>query len=238
MSEELSPSQAAARVGATTRSVQRWIASGRLPARRVGGRWRVASDAIDALVASASAFHARDCPAHPDPHPVHRQSRRDRDAHHPDLRSARDPLCRARDRGPRRARPARCRGGRPGGHRGRSGRAPSRFRVPCRERRLRRGRDRGRDPLGRSSARGDPRHGRQGGGPPARGIARGPGPPRLRRTRRVRRSAHRGVGARRLSHAGQTRGGRRRQGHAHGPWPRGTARRHRGGQARGGSRLR
>src|SRR3954453_16762476 len=52
MPEELSPSQAAARVGATTRSVQRWIASGRLPARRVGGRWRVASDAIDAFVAS------------------------------------------------------------------------------------------------------------------------------------------------------------------------------------------
>ena len=50
MGEELSPSQAAARVGATTRSVQRWIASGRLPARRVGGRWRVASDAIDAFV--------------------------------------------------------------------------------------------------------------------------------------------------------------------------------------------
>src|SRR3954454_22401999 len=52
MSEELSPSDAAARVGATTRSVQRWIASGRLPARRVGGRWRVAIDAIDALFAS------------------------------------------------------------------------------------------------------------------------------------------------------------------------------------------
>ncbi len=52
MSEELSPSQAAARVGATTRSVQRWITSGRLPARRVGGRWRVASDVIDAFVAS------------------------------------------------------------------------------------------------------------------------------------------------------------------------------------------
>src|SRR6186997_155538 len=51
MPEELSPSQAAARIGATTRSVQRWIASGLLPARRVGGRWRVASDAIDALVA-------------------------------------------------------------------------------------------------------------------------------------------------------------------------------------------
>ena len=42
MSEELSPSQAAALIGTTTRSVQRWIASGRLPARRVGGRWRVA----------------------------------------------------------------------------------------------------------------------------------------------------------------------------------------------------
>jgi acetyl-CoA/propionyl-CoA carboxylase biotin carboxyl carrier protein len=49
MAEELSPTQAAARIGATTRSVQRWIASGKLPARRVGGRWRVASDAIDAF---------------------------------------------------------------------------------------------------------------------------------------------------------------------------------------------
>ena len=52
MTEELSPTQAAARIGATTRSVQRWIAVGRLPARRVGGRWRVASDALDAFVAA------------------------------------------------------------------------------------------------------------------------------------------------------------------------------------------
>ena len=59
MSEELSPSQAAARIGATTRSVQRWIASGRLPARRVGGRWRVASDAIDALVAAGRRRNGR-----------------------------------------------------------------------------------------------------------------------------------------------------------------------------------
>ncbi|MDO8483565.1 MAG: biotin carboxylase N-terminal domain-containing protein, partial [Candidatus Limnocylindrales bacterium] len=51
MSDELSPSQAAARIGTTTRSVQRWIASGRLPARRVGGRWRVASDVLDAFIA-------------------------------------------------------------------------------------------------------------------------------------------------------------------------------------------
>jgi excisionase family DNA binding protein len=52
MPDELSPSQAAARIGATTRSVQRWIAAGRLPARRVGGRWRVASDALDAFAAA------------------------------------------------------------------------------------------------------------------------------------------------------------------------------------------
>src|SRR6476469_5816937 len=59
MSEELSPSQAAVRIGATTRSVQRWIAAGRLPARRVGGRWRVASDALDALVAGAEHVETR-----------------------------------------------------------------------------------------------------------------------------------------------------------------------------------
>ncbi len=54
MPEELTPSQAALRLGSTTRSVQRWIAAGRLPARRVGGRWRVATDAIDALLAPSS----------------------------------------------------------------------------------------------------------------------------------------------------------------------------------------
>jgi excisionase family DNA binding protein len=55
MSQELTPSQAATRLGATTRSVQRWIASGRLPARRVGGRWRVASDALDAFMRAGEA---------------------------------------------------------------------------------------------------------------------------------------------------------------------------------------
>ena len=49
MAEELSPSQVARRLGTSTRTVQRWIASGRLPARRVGGRWRVANDAFDAF---------------------------------------------------------------------------------------------------------------------------------------------------------------------------------------------
>ncbi|HEX5240468.1 MAG TPA: biotin carboxylase N-terminal domain-containing protein [Candidatus Limnocylindrales bacterium] len=58
--EELSPSAAARRIGATTRSVQRWIAAGRLPARRVGGRWRVASDALDAIQRSSGRGGARD----------------------------------------------------------------------------------------------------------------------------------------------------------------------------------
>ncbi|MFL5757404.1 MAG: biotin carboxylase N-terminal domain-containing protein [Chloroflexota bacterium] len=52
MTNEVSPSEAARRLGATTRSVQRWIATGRLPARRVGGRWRVATDVIDAFAAT------------------------------------------------------------------------------------------------------------------------------------------------------------------------------------------
>ncbi len=54
MPEELSPSQAARRIGSTTRSVQRWIARGVLPARRVGGRWRVAFDALDAFERGAA----------------------------------------------------------------------------------------------------------------------------------------------------------------------------------------
>jgi acetyl-CoA/propionyl-CoA carboxylase, biotin carboxylase, biotin carboxyl carrier protein len=49
MTDELSPSEAASRIGTTTRTIQRWIVAGRLPARRVGGRWRVASVALDAF---------------------------------------------------------------------------------------------------------------------------------------------------------------------------------------------
>jgi acetyl-CoA/propionyl-CoA carboxylase biotin carboxyl carrier protein len=58
MRDELSPSQAAQRIGGTTRSVQRWIALGKLPARRVGSRWRVASDALDAFVAAPAVASA------------------------------------------------------------------------------------------------------------------------------------------------------------------------------------
>jgi acetyl-CoA/propionyl-CoA carboxylase biotin carboxyl carrier protein len=49
MPEELSPSEVARRLGTSTRSVQRWISAGKLPARRVGGRWRVAFDASGAM---------------------------------------------------------------------------------------------------------------------------------------------------------------------------------------------
>ncbi|HUG30542.1 MAG TPA: biotin carboxylase N-terminal domain-containing protein [Candidatus Limnocylindria bacterium] len=55
MRDELSPSEAARRLRTTTRSVQRWIALGRLPARRVGGRWRVASVALDAFAAQGTS---------------------------------------------------------------------------------------------------------------------------------------------------------------------------------------
>jgi acetyl-CoA/propionyl-CoA carboxylase biotin carboxyl carrier protein len=63
MAEEFGPSEAARRLGTTTRTVQRWIATGRLPARRVGGRWRVANDAI---VAFHAPEPARAAPTHPE----------------------------------------------------------------------------------------------------------------------------------------------------------------------------
>src|SRR2546423_6701818 len=47
MTRDLSPREVAERLGANLRSVQRWIATGKLPAHRVGGRWRVAIDAIE-----------------------------------------------------------------------------------------------------------------------------------------------------------------------------------------------
>ncbi len=53
--DELSPSEFAKLAGTSTRTVQRWIALGRLPAHRVGGRWRVAFGALDAFVRGADA---------------------------------------------------------------------------------------------------------------------------------------------------------------------------------------
>jgi 3-methylcrotonyl-CoA carboxylase alpha subunit len=69
MTEEIGPREAARRIGATTRSVQRWIANGRLSARRVGGRWRVASDAIDAFIRSSATTGET---TEPEPVPIRR----------------------------------------------------------------------------------------------------------------------------------------------------------------------
>ncbi len=55
MPDELSPSEVARRLGTSTRTVQRWIAAGQLPARRVGGRWRVAFDASDVLAVTTTS---------------------------------------------------------------------------------------------------------------------------------------------------------------------------------------
>jgi len=52
MTDELTPRQAAQELGVTVRTVQRWIASGRLPARRVGARVRVSRSSL-ASVAEA-----------------------------------------------------------------------------------------------------------------------------------------------------------------------------------------
>ena len=158
---EFTPSQAAARLGTSTRSVQRWIAHGTLPARRVGGRWRVASDALDAFERAKARQQAREAIADPvtrrlvlgHPHGLRRQPRRDRGPDPPDGRSSRPP-----DDRPGRGRPIAGRPARPG-RRGRGGAgrrrrcAPPRLRLPQRERRLRRARRRRRDPLGRSAGR-------------------------------------------------------------------------------------
>ena len=130
MDDELSPSEAATRIGTTTRTVQRWIVSGQLPARRVGGRWRVASVALDVFMAPRRWPGDRGEPPDsgrlPDPDPVHRESRRDRRPDPADVRATRDPRCGSRHGWRRRPRPARHRRGRRGGTHGRRRCRPSR----------------------------------------------------------------------------------------------------------------
>ena len=55
MADGLRPIEVARRLGTSTRTVQRWISTGRLPARRVGGRWLVAFDALDAFAGAPAA---------------------------------------------------------------------------------------------------------------------------------------------------------------------------------------
>ena len=181
MSDDLSASEAARRIGTSTRTVQRWIATGRLPARRVGGRWRVASDAL--------ARSTRPTPAE-SPAPVGRSGRcssRTAARSPPGSGAPRDRLGIATivppTDGPDAVDLLDDRRRRRGRDDGRRRRAPSRLRVPRRERRLRRGGHRGRHPLGRAAAGRDPGDGRQGRRAPARRGARRAGRPGLRRRR-------------------------------------------------------
>ena len=234
MAEELRPSEVARRLGTSTRTVQRWIARGRLPARRVGGRWRVAFDAIDAFMRP----RARSAP------PVHRGPTRSARCSSPTgARSRRG------SRAPARARDRRHRPGHgwpdaldlldAAGRRGR--------RRP-RRRRRHPSRASGSSPrtpisptaviaagiaLGRSTAGRHPGDGRQGGRAPACGNARRPDAAGLRRRRPVRRALRPRPRAIGVPAPHQARGRRRRQGDADRPRPRPLPRRARGRPTRG-----
>ena len=53
--EALTPRQVAAELGVTVRTVQRWVADGRLPATRVGGRVRILRDSVSAVAGVVEA---------------------------------------------------------------------------------------------------------------------------------------------------------------------------------------
>jgi excisionase family DNA binding protein len=61
--EAMTPRQVADELGVTVRTVQRWIASGRLPGSHVGGRWRVSRSSLAAVSGgTANRRAARDRP--------------------------------------------------------------------------------------------------------------------------------------------------------------------------------
>ncbi len=57
--ETLTPRQVAEELGVTVRTVQRWVADGRLPASRVGGRVRVSRSSLGAIAGVAEASGER-----------------------------------------------------------------------------------------------------------------------------------------------------------------------------------
>ncbi len=61
--ELLTPREVADALGVTPRTVQRWVATGRLPATRVGGRVRVSRSSL-AAVAPPDLVRAPDEAAH------------------------------------------------------------------------------------------------------------------------------------------------------------------------------
>jgi acetyl-CoA/propionyl-CoA carboxylase biotin carboxyl carrier protein len=56
--DELTPREVALELGVTVRTVQRWIASGRLPAHQVGARMRVPRAALESVATPGTAPHA------------------------------------------------------------------------------------------------------------------------------------------------------------------------------------
>src|SRR5687768_2956579 len=58
MPDDLTPRQVADELGVTVRTVQRWIANGRLPATRVGSRVRVSRSSLSAVAGGASSAQA------------------------------------------------------------------------------------------------------------------------------------------------------------------------------------
>ena len=55
MDDALTPREVADELGVTVRTVQRWIATGRLPARRVGGRTRVSRSSLSSVLETSDA---------------------------------------------------------------------------------------------------------------------------------------------------------------------------------------
>jgi len=53
MSEDLTPREVADELGVTVRTVQRWIAGGRLPASRIGSRVRVSRSSLATVAEGA-----------------------------------------------------------------------------------------------------------------------------------------------------------------------------------------
>jgi excisionase family DNA binding protein len=60
--DELTPREVAEQLGVTVRTVQRWIASGRLPGTRVGGRVRVPRSALGEVTAPSAATAGHGAP--------------------------------------------------------------------------------------------------------------------------------------------------------------------------------
>ena len=220
MSEDLTPREVARELGVTVRTVQRWIADGRLAASRVGSRVRVSRSSL------SSVADARPAPHRPittllianrgeiavrvarsarrmglrviGVHAADERAPTGTDESH-EIGSYLDPDDAA--------------GG--GAQLGRR-RHPSRVRLPGRERRVCSSGGGVGDHLGRAAAGGHRRHGRQGGRTAAGGGTRRPRRSGLRRSSAGRRDPVRRGRAHRLPAARQAQRRRWRQGHARG----------------------